>query len=67
LERLLKEASGHTVFVYIEGQTENAGNSWIFQPMFVLDFGLYKERLILKNHFDGILLFKEVHSSKYID
>jgi erythromycin esterase len=67
LERLLNVASGHTVFVNIEEQTEKPGNSWMFQPMFALDFGLYKERLIVKNHYDGIMLFKEVHSPKYLD
>jgi erythromycin esterase len=67
LERLLNEASGQTVFVPLEGQTETLGNSWMFQPMYALDFGLYKERLIPKNHYDGILMFKEVHPPKYID
>jgi erythromycin esterase len=67
LEKLLNQASGKSVFINVEGQKENAGNSWMFQPLFALQAGMEKERFILKNHYDGIVLMKEVHSPKYIE
>jgi erythromycin esterase len=65
LEQLLYHAKGENIFINIEGQAETTGTSWMFQPIHALDWGLYKERLILNNHYDGIVLFKTVHSPNY--
>lgn len=54
------------VFVDMQNQVMDAGNSWMFTERVIREWGLFDFRMVPKDQYDGILLINDVTPPNYL-
>lgn len=65
LEQILNQSNYEQTFINLNGQTKNKFNKWMFEPVYALTQGLYSEKMVVSNHYDGIYFIKHVTPTTY--
>ncbi|MGE7602975.1 erythromycin esterase family protein [Peribacillus sp. NPDC097675] len=66
LEQILNQSNFEQTFINLNGQTKNKFNKWMFEPVYALTQGLYPEKMVVSNHYDGLFFIKHVKPTTYI-
>lgn len=67
VEDILSAANHPYTFMDLRYRLNERGNSWMFEPRFVYDWGFRLESLVPSAQYDGILLIDKVRVPQYIN
>lgn len=67
LESILEKAGHTNLFVDLLRQGNKPGTKWMYTERQALDWGLWDEKLVPREQYDGILFIDETHMPAYID
>lgn len=65
LEFILNEIPYDYSFIDLKYQKKEKYNEWMFKPITAFSHGYWKERMIIRNHYDGIFFIKHVSPPHY--
>ncbi len=65
LEFILNEIPYDYSFIDLKYQKKEKYNEWMFEPITALNQGYWEDRMIIRNHYDGIFFIKHVSPSHY--
>ncbi|MBB5169295.1 erythromycin esterase family protein [Rummeliibacillus stabekisii] len=65
LEFILNEIPYDYSFIDLKYQKKEKHNEWMFKPITALSHGYFEERMIIRNHYDGIFFIKHVGPPHY--
>lgn len=66
VEAILNKTGRSYAFVDLLHRTFEPGNSWMFGPMILREWGLYSRHLIPRDQFDGLLFIRTTHAPRYV-
>ncbi|SEM80457.1 erythromycin esterase family protein [Lihuaxuella thermophila] len=67
LESILSKSGNPNIFVDLLHTKNKKATSWMFTGRQVLDWGLWDERIVPREQYDGILFIDEVHLPQYVE